>query len=364
MSSCTNWTHLGIYALLAALGCNGGSGNGGGSDSPTDTDTDTDTDADSDADTDADSDADADTDSDTDSDIASLEHQFAVANGRDEPVLCVGDDGSLACVTEDRAPGAGNTSGARVVAASDVGVMVAGGWDGAPYCVYWEPGTPWTECAATPELIEVLAWGGGSWVAGTFGGDVQISGDDGATWAAPSDVISARDIAFGDGMFATEGGMASTDGGDTWAALTQAGPGFPLPTFIGYGDGLWFTNSGALYWSDDAGTTWTQAASFPFYAVNQIEDIAWGDGVFVAVSWDGTISRSTDGDTWTDVTPAAAAGEFAAVSYSVTYDAWLVTGGQSEIWHSTDGGLTWSAVPYDNTANPPFSLVPAVAAVP
>jgi hypothetical protein len=73
-------------------------------------------------------------------------------------------------------------------------------------------------------------------------------------------------------------------------------------------------SNGILYSSTNSGVTWTSRTSQ--FGTSQITNVAYGNGVFVAVGSAGKISTSTDGITWTARTANMATNEIAAVAYA------------------------------------------------
>lgn len=127
------------------------------------------------------------------------------------------------------------------------------------------------------------------------------------SWMAVSDGGSNADwwdVAYGDGLFMavdTRGAALaiSSDGGVTWQ--TAGGPSGSTYA-IGYGDGTWVigTLQQTAFYSKNNGTTWNPASGFAGYAGGW-NDIAYGNGMFVAVTSGGRAHRSTDGVNWQSV---------------------------------------------------------------
>jgi len=92
-------------------------------------------------------------------------------------------------------------------------------------------------------------------------------------------------------------------------------------------------------WAD--GTSWSAvAAAEP----NQWRSVAYGNGVWVAVSDNGTnqVMRSTNnGETWTAV-PEAEPNEWASVAYGNGVWVAVSVNGKTQVMRSTDNGATWT----------------------
>ena len=102
--------------------------------------------------------------------------------------------------------------------------------------------------------------------------------------------------------------------GITWTSRTAAADNFWLS--VAYGNGLWVAVSffGTVMTSRD-GITWTSRTSA---ADNAWFSVAYGNGLWVAVSNTGTGNRvmtSPDGITWTSRTAAAADNDLRSVAY-------------------------------------------------
>lgn len=187
--------------------------------------------------------------------------------------------------------------------------------------------------------------------------DSIVSSTDGTTFAAATTGTSG--IAYwsimsqGGALYAvgTAGTMIkSTNGGTTWTPVTTGVANTITLRFVGYVNGLYLTtgSTGMIYSSPD-GTTWTQRSSTPSNTGLSVYGVVYGNGKYVAVGGNdatGTnLSRqyratSTDGLTWTtsvtDNQPtlrgvAFYQGVFTAVGYNGT------------MLRSADG-VTWTGV--------------------
>jgi photosystem II stability/assembly factor-like uncharacterized protein len=105
-------------------------------------------------------------------------------------------------------------------------------------------------------------------------------------------------------------------------------------------------SSTQIFVSTDEGESWN-SASPPISGT--IAGLAAGGGYFVVVGYadtNGFIMRSSDGNTWTDVTPSPTPNQFDSVSYAngqfiaATHNNNTNTG---SLYRSSDGGLTWSS---------------------
>jgi photosystem II stability/assembly factor-like uncharacterized protein len=141
----------------------------------------------------------------------------------------------------------------------------------------------------------------------------------------------------------------SSDGGQTWTAAATDPSGASGGTVAAAADGsrvVWTSGSG-VFVSTDMGTTWTASTGAPAGAsvrsdrVNPLRFYAFGNGVFY---------RSTDGGmtfaaTGASGLPAAGAPAQFKATPGHAGDIWLAggaTGAAYGIWHSLDGGNTFT----------------------
>ncbi len=148
-----------------------------------------------------------------------------------------------------------------------------------------------------------VAWGRGLWVA--VGGTepladllgVIVTSPDGVTWT-PRVTTGVRfnNVAFGNGLF-----LAVTDLGDLWSSLdgltwkpASAGPGRYLRG-LAYGAPIFVTTGLSGIRSTYDGTDSVDRLT----AAGQLEGVAWGRNLFLAVGTAGLTYTSPDGLAWT-----------------------------------------------------------------
>jgi hypothetical protein len=101
--------------------------------------------------------------------------------------------------------------------------------------------------------------------------------------------------------------------------------------------------AGTLYSSTDSGATWTSRTSG--FGASDIYDVAYGNGLFVAVGLSGTLTTSADGITWTARTSNMSTNDILAVIYANSL--WVAVGrgggatNTGGLIYSTDG-ITWT----------------------
>jgi photosystem II stability/assembly factor-like uncharacterized protein len=222
--------------------------------------------------------------------------------------------------------------------------------------VYSKPGTAWYESAVGSGGASYpysLAHNGDIWVSGETLGVIRRSEDNGATWSAPitnpltsSDIVSM--VCYGNGVFlaATDTGkiIRSTDNGATWSALiTNPFGGTQISTGQYIGNAFVLAGyGGKISRSTDNGATWSALITNPFGG-SYIVGSAVGNGVLGLVAADGgKISRSTDnGATWSALitNPFGSTG-MACLSYG--NGVWVAANSDCDIASSLDGMLSWS----------------------
>ncbi len=180
----------------------------------------------------------------------------------------------------------------------------------------------------------------------TVGADSEIyySADKGATWTAAASIdqsgLGLQDVdQNGSGTLiatAVNYHAVSKDGGATWTCYSNTGTN----TYgITYGNGTWVAVSHfskAVYSTDD-GATWTAAS-----VSGTLDDVVYGDNMFVISAHSGKVYSSPDGITWTAGTSGVT-----KILYGVSFNGssgYAAVGASGTIIRSTDNGSTWSAV--------------------
>jgi len=131
--------------------------------------------------------------------------------------------------------------------------------------------------------------------------------------------------------------IVAPEGGTTWTTRTS---GFGTTTIYGvtYGDGLYVAvgDDGTLTTSTD-GITWTTRTSG--FGSTRITGVTYGDGLYVAVGRDGKLTTSTDGITWTTRTSGFGTSNILGVTYGDGL--YVAVGVSGKLTTSTDG-TTWT----------------------
>ena len=217
-----------------------------------------------------------------------------------------------------------------------------------------------------PAVYNAVAYGGGRYVAvGSYISDPQTAAysTDGVTWTQDTPTGSTgqtwNSVAYGDGKFvavSTQGHIMTTTDGITWTLQTN--PTVSQLRGVTFGDGIFVavgyngSSTSSVLTSPD-GVTWTARTAAATFLWN---NVVYGGGQFVAtpllpgtgggLSGTNFAMRSSDGITWTN------SGDFSSYvieTSSIAYgDGKYVitsstTGGSNSIMYSTDG-INWTGV--------------------
>jgi len=215
---------------------------------------------------------------------------------------------------------------------------------------YSPDGITWTAVTNTTfkdkELIRTVAYGDGKFVAGSSKGNLAYS-QDGVNWTAVKKTTSVkliRDIAYGNGKFIAVGGSKILYSPDciNWTAKS------PFTFFkesiyaVAYGDNKFVAGSSSdnhpqnIAYSLD-GLEWE---SLGRYLVHGGNTIAYMNGKFTAVCYNGNVVYSPDGVKWTDETPTLL-GSIYAIAYG---DGKFVAGDKNGKTAYSQDGITWTRI--------------------
>jgi hypothetical protein len=207
-----------------------------------------------------------------------------------------------------------------------------------------------------PGYYESIAYGNGKFIAV---GRVHQEGGwqepgkanmaystDGITWTDITDKMpkgtALSEITFCGGKFFAYGGwpssMATSTDGENWTVVVSNLRDDIKGIAYGNGKYVFVTYEGTIRYSTD-GITWT-AANRPS-GITQYQGIAYGGGKFVAVTSNGRIAYSADGVTWT-----AIPGSYSHLRSIAYGDGKFVAGGWGHTRYSSDG-VTWTEVAFE-----------------
>jgi hypothetical protein len=215
----------------------------------------------------------------------------------------------------------------------DIGIL---GHGAGGKIMYSSDGVNWTAAMITPftpfgkDAIGSIVYGNGMFVAASKDKDGKLAySPDGIKWTDVKKFpfkIKIIDIAYCGGKFFVfdiqdKGELAYSSDGVNWTAMTNPlGKKNNIKNIV-YGNGKFVAvgydksrngSAVALAYSSD-GINWTVATSFiyvPMYHTNNNNGIAYGDGKFVAVGNHGNIAYSLDGITWITIADSSAFNSF------------------------------------------------------
>jgi hypothetical protein len=172
--------------------------------------------------------------------------------------------------------------------------VVVGGYAGTGSLLISGDSTNWQEAVLpTSHELSAVAMGNGAIVLGGVNGPLLTSTDHGESWQiTDSEITSWNCIAWGNDSFLALGSTAPlalrSKDGLTWTPIAPS----ITPAGLTFGNGLFVAAVPGIFTSAD-GTSWVQRDSSADYNA-----ITFANGVFVAVG-QGIITTSFDGITWT-----------------------------------------------------------------
>jgi len=221
---------------------------------------------------------------------------------------------------------------------------------------YSPDGITWTAVKNTSFLFEDIAYGNGKFITvGYYGGGKIAYSSDGVNWTQVKDSSFKNDsigsVVYGNGMFVAaakydNGKLAYSPDGVNWTQVKT----FPFRKKyinIAYCEEKFFVfdifdNDNMAYSSD--GVNWT-AMKNPLGRKNNIQNIVYGNGKFIAVGWDTKTAYSSDGINWTVAESFTYVPIYGNRSNSIVYGdgKFAAVGDSGKTAYSTDG-ITWVTI--------------------
>jgi hypothetical protein len=161
----------------------------------------------------------------------------------------------------------------------------------------WKTVYSWSRLGAV-EFSRLLYAGGIFFASGNAG---QAASLDGLHWW-PDDPLGAAlptGIVYVQGKFIMAGahGVFSSSDGLHWQAPT---PGLTNGlNAIAYGNGIYVAMDNSTFWVSSDATNWVASYRTDAAHFSSLQDLAFANGLFVAVAYEGAAFASTDGTNWT-----------------------------------------------------------------
>ena len=236
------------------------------------------------------------------------------------------------------------------------------GTDGGGVYMSTDNGSNWTAVnnGLSGDGLDVnsIAISGSNIFAGTWGGGVFLSTNNGSTWAAvnnglPSNNLYFRSIAINESNIFTGtriGGVyMSTDNGSNWTAVNNglSGQGLDVNSITISGSNIFAGTEGGVFLSTNNGSTWTAVNNGLSFMGSYVNSIAIsGDNIF-AGTLGGVFLSTNNGNSWTAVNNG-----LCPDGYNMEYIESLAISGNNifagttydGVFLSTNSGSSWIAV--------------------
>ncbi len=219
------------------------------------------------------------------------------------------------------------------------GSTVFAGTAGGGVFISYDNGAHWTVHQLMGEDVRTLVVNGDTIFAGTNGDGVFRSAIDGQSWSAVNtglDNVWIRSLAvMGTNLFAGTGGgvFLSTNKGTSWSAASAALPGVTVRTLAVHGSYLfagmhWPGGGDAVYMSTDNGSNWV-ATNLAGQAVNTL---FVSDTNIFAGTYYGVYVSGDNGSNWTH-----------AITGLTNTAVLAIAGNSSGVFAGTSGGVFYSS---------------------
>ncbi|MCX8057323.1 MAG: choice-of-anchor J domain-containing protein [Ignavibacteria bacterium] len=216
-------------------------------------------------------------------------------------------------------------------------------------------GLTWTSASTLAPVGGEYGWNNGGWNVGdniwfgTNNSRVYKSTNRGASWtSAPTTVVNSYSVVFADaqkGLVGSATGTAnkSTDGGNTWTAITTPATGNILGmTTIG-GEEFWFTSGTGVFYSSNHGTNWSTShtATQSLYHIH-FKGLGGPNAVGYAVGASGYVAKYFRGPVTPQITVVSPNGGENWTVGSTRQIVWNAQGVQNvRLEYTTNNGTSW-----------------------
>lgn len=210
-------------------------------------------------------------------------------------------------------------------------------------------GADWSEPGSGPSdtFIGAMAESGGTILAGTGGGTVLRSTDNGVNWNAVSSITFGTSMyeygfaASGKNLFVgtwTSGVYLTTDDGATWTQMNTGLTNTSINALLVDGTYMFAgTNNSGFYVSTNNGTSWSPAnAGLPTSSFNVNCFLISGTSLYAGTS-SGVVLSTSGGASWASLTSSPQSVIYALAATGSN----ILAGTFGGIYRSTDNGTSW-----------------------
>lgn len=208
---------------------------------------------------------------------------------------------------------------------------------------YYSPdGTSWSSGTTPMTENTSVCYGNGIYLSFYMTDTSYAYSTDGISWSTKTaPLYSVYDCVYGDKFVCVlpSNAMYSTDG-ENWTSVSLPISGY----HVTYGNNLYvaMSSSGPVAYSSD-GATWTTATTSPTTVTGGYMSLAYGNGKFVTLGYNGnTVAYSDDGDVWTTTTNLPRSQYWVSVTYGDGY--FLAAGRDSQYAAYSTDGINWTEI--------------------
>jgi photosystem II stability/assembly factor-like uncharacterized protein len=211
-------------------------------------------------------------------------------------------------------------------------------------------------------------------VAAGFGGTIFRTLDFGVTWQsvgypAISEGVYFYSVKVVDSQTAYAGAQdfdfshtkslyKTTDGGQTWTMILPTGLRFIDIDFVDPQHGMMLNLGKNVYRTSDGGQTW-QTGTLPLDVTSNIALDMVSQNVAYECGWDGFIAKTTNGGaTWSLLPTGTSTAKFMDIQAVSEAEVWALAqdNNANYLWHSVNGGQSWTQELIPNPGASTFSL--------